>query len=73
MIEQIGIAICGVTAVWLSQDTREHWRRFACIFGLAAQPFWFWTTWVNQQWGIMALCLFYGYGWWRGFRQFWLR
>lgn len=73
MIEQIGIAICGVTAVWLSQDTRETWRRWACIFGLAGQPFWFVATVRAEQWGIVALCALYAWSWWRGFRAHWWR
>jgi hypothetical protein len=73
MIEQIGIAFCGVTAVFLSQDKREHWRKWACIFGLIGQPFWFMAAWNAEQWGILALCFLYTFSWWRGFRQFWLR
>lgn len=72
MIEQLGIAVCGVTAVWLSQDQREAWRRWACVFGLAGQPFWFWATWQAQQWGIVALCALYTWSWYRGFRAHWL-
>ena len=40
-LDQIGIAFSGVLAVWLTQDKRERWRRWACIFGLLGQPFWF--------------------------------
>ena len=40
LITQVGIAICGVTAIYLSQDLRLERRRWACIFGLAGQPFW---------------------------------
>ena len=70
-IEQIAIACFGVTAVWLSQDARPHWRRWACVFGLVGQPFWFYATWKAQQWGIFVLCFFYTYSWARGLRQ-WL-
>lgn len=73
MIEQLGIALLSVTAVWLSQDSRESWRRWACICGLLAQPFWYYATWKAEQWGIFALCFVYTYCWWRGFRLYWLR
>lgn len=73
MIEQIGIALCGVTAVFLSQDTRESWRRWACIFGLASQPFWFYATWKAQQWGIFALCVLYAFSWLRGLHTYWIK
>lgn len=70
-MEQIGIAVCGVTAVFLSQDSRESWRRWACIFGLIAQPFWFYTTYIHGQWAIFALSFFYTYSWCRGVHTYW--
>lgn len=72
MIEQIAIALLGVTAVWLSQDARESRRRWASVFGLLGQPFWFYATWKAQQWGIVALCFVYAWAWFRGFRLHWL-
>ncbi|MDB5845709.1 MAG: hypothetical protein JWP79_3019, partial [Polaromonas sp.] len=39
-IDQIGIALFGALAVWLSQERRESYRRWACIFGMLGQPFW---------------------------------
>jgi hypothetical protein len=73
MIEQIGIAIFGVTAVFLSQDSRESWRRWACIAGLLGQPFWFYASFVAEQWGIFALSFLYAYSWLRGMRTYWWR
>jgi hypothetical protein len=70
-LEQIGIAVFGVTATRLSQDAREGVRRWACIAGLCAQPFWFYTTVVNEQWGIFFLSFFYTEAWWKGFRTYW--
>jgi hypothetical protein len=72
LIEQIGIAVCGLTAVFLSQDSRESWRKWACIFGLIGQPFWFYATWQAEQWGIVVLCFFYTYSWARGIKTYWL-
>jgi hypothetical protein len=71
--DQLGIALFGVTAIWLSQDAREGVRRFACIFGLVGQPFWFYATYVGEQWGMFALCFLYSWAWGKGFRQHWLR
>jgi hypothetical protein len=73
ILAQVGIAVCGVTAIWLSQDKREAWRRWACIFGLAGQPFWIAETIHARQWGILALCALYTWSWWRGFRGYWLK
>ena len=72
MIEQAVIGVCGLTSVWLTNDHREPVRRWACVFGLAAQPAWFYATWQAEQWGIFALAFIYTLGWYRGFRHHWL-
>lgn len=72
MIDQIALGLLGVAAVYLSQDSRAHVRRYACLFGIASQPFWFYATWKAQQWGIFALSFFYALSWLRGLYQFWL-
>ena len=71
-VEQIGIAISGVVAVWLTQDQRASWRRWACIFGMLGQPFWFYAAWKAEQWGIFLLCTLYTYAWARGLWAHWL-
>jgi hypothetical protein len=54
ILDQLGILVTGVIAVWLTQHKRESWRRWACIFGLLAQPFWFYAAWKAEQWGIFV-------------------
>lgn len=71
MIEQAIIAGCGVTAIFLSQDPLESRRRYACLFGLAAQPAWFYVTWTHELYGIFALSLIYTFSWARGLRTYW--
>jgi hypothetical protein len=73
MIAQAWIAIFGVAAIWLSQDEREHVRRWACICGLVAQPAWFLVTWSAGQYGMFALCFAYSYAWFKGVRTYWWR
>jgi hypothetical protein len=73
ILTQIGIALCGVTAVFLSQDQRPQRQRWACVVGLAGQPFWFVETITSQQWGLVALTVLYTWSWWRGFRRHWLQ
>lgn len=72
MIAQIGIALFGVIAIWLSQDKNEDRRKYACLFGLAGQPFWFWGAFSAEQWGIFSLCILYTAAWFKGFKQHWL-
>lgn len=70
-ISQIAIAILGVTAVWLSQDPRVEYRKFASIFGLCGQPFWFYAAFTSEQWGIFTLCFLYTWAWGRGLINHW--
>jgi hypothetical protein len=71
---QFFIAIFGVTAIYLSQQSHSKpAQRYACIFGLAAQPFWFATTYMNEQWGIFGLTFLYTYAWWKGFQNHWIK
>ncbi len=72
MISQIAIAITGILAVWLSQDARLDRRKHACWFGLAGQPFWFYVSFNEQQWGIFLLSFFYTAAWLRGLKMYWL-
>jgi hypothetical protein len=71
-VDQIGITLSGVVAVWLTQDKRATWQRWACIFGMLAQPFWFFAAWKAEQWGIFAMCTLYTYAWARGLWTHWL-
>lgn len=70
-IPQIAIALTGVTAIWLTQSKSDKARRYACIFGLVGQPFWFWSAISAEQWGIVLLCCFYTVAWARGVRNNW--
>ena len=72
MISQIAIAIFGASAIWFV-GRKEHWKRWGYIFGLISQPFWFYTAYTNEQWGILAMCLFYTYSWLQGFINYWIK
>ena len=73
MSEQWGIALCGVVAIALTQDPSPSRRRFACLFGLAGQPFWFYAAWKSQQWGIGVVTVLYTLAWSRGVWCLWQR
>ena len=73
MIEQAVIAICGISSVYLSQDLRPAWRRWACIFGITAQPFWFYATIKAGQWGIALLTVVYAVGWGGRDLDYWIK
>lgn len=71
-MEQIAIALTGCLAIWLSQDKLESRRKYACILGLIGQPFWFYSAYSAEQWGIFALCFLYTYSWAKGFKNNWI-
>lgn len=73
MIDQIGIALTGVTAIFLSQSKSDKARRYACLFGLAGQPFWIYSAINAEQWGVLALTVLYTLAWWKGVWTHWLR
>lgn len=73
MIDQIVIGVCGIASCWLSQDRRPEVQRWACIFGIVAQPAWLYSSWNAGQWGIFVLSLVYAAGWIRGFINFWVK
>lgn len=73
MIGQIIIAITGVVAIFLTQSENKSTQRYACLFGLAGQPFWIMATWETQQWGMFILTLFYTLAWLKGLKMYWLK
>lgn len=72
-MDQILIALTGAVAVLLSQDERYSVRKYACLFGLLGQPFWFYATYIAEQWGIFALCFVYLAAWAKGFHVYWVK
>ncbi|WP_404302190.1 hypothetical protein [Alicycliphilus denitrificans] len=71
-LDQIAIALLGATAAWASQARNPGLRRWACIFGLLGQPFWFYASWQADQWGIFAVSIVYLGAWLRGLWVYWL-
>lgn len=72
-MDQLAILTLGVAAIWLSQDQRPRWARWACICGLLAQPFWIYASWTAGQWGILASSALYTVSWCRGVKAYWWR
>lgn len=71
--DQVGIACTGAVAVFLTQSRNERWRRFACLFGLAGQPFWLYAAWSAEQWGILLVSVLYTGAWAHGLWWQWIR
>lgn len=66
VIAQIGIMVFGCSAIWLI-GRKESWSRWGFVMGLLSQPFWFWSAYQAEQWGIFLVCCWYLYSWVQGF------
>jgi nicotinamide riboside transporter PnuC len=73
MIDQVAIFMTGIVAVWLSQDEKPERRKYACLFALVGQPFWFYASYQASQWGVMILSIFYTIAWAKGFYLYWIK
>ena len=58
-IAQIGIAIFGVAAVILVAKK----NKWGFVLGLASQPFWLITSYLNKQWVVFFLSIIYLFSW----------
>ena len=73
MISQLAIALTGIVAIWITQQSNNKLKKYACLFGLIGQPFWFYSAYAAEQWGIFTLCIFYTYSWGLGFYNNWIK
>ena len=71
-MEQLAIVVTGCVAIWLVNEPREALRKWASVVGLIGQPFWFYSSWTSEQWGILVVTVVYTLAWIRGFRHAWM-
>ena len=71
MIEQVFIAFTELIAIWLLQAKSTEYRKWACIFGLLGQPFWFYASYEANQWGAFTLCFFFTLAWLKSLKDYW--
>jgi|GEM_PF-1621751 len=65
-IVQILIFIFSASAVFFVGSKRNELKRIGFICGILGQPLWFYTTFMNEQWGIFLLSFWYTFAWSRG-------
>lgn len=58
-ISQIGIAVLGSASISLFALGMPFW---GFVVTLMAEPFWFYTSYINKQWGIFITAIWYT-GW----------
>jgi hypothetical protein len=71
-IPQVGIFLTGISSIWLI-SRKEKWMRWGYILGLCGQPFWFWSSIIHKQWGILFLAVWYTYAWCQGIYNYWIK
>jgi nicotinamide riboside transporter PnuC len=59
IVSQIGVAIFGIIAIILVSKK----NKWGFVFGLASQPFWLITSFLNKQWGVFLLSIIYVFSW----------
>jgi len=69
---QIIIFVTESVAMWLSQQPKVEWQKYAPIIGLIGEPFWIYDSYTNQSWGVLGLSLIYTYIWYVGLKTHWL-
>ena len=58
-LNQVALALIGLTATYLAMHKHVALRRWAPHVGLAGQPFWFASAIPQGQWGMVLLCCAY--------------
>lgn len=71
-IDQIAIAFTGAVAVFLTQ-CRPSLARYACLFGMAGEPAWFYSSGHAHQYGVMTLAVWYTFAWGKGIFVHWIK
>ncbi len=68
LISQIAIFTFGVSAIFLVARKNKWWF----VVGLAVQPFWYITSYINWQRGIFFVSIVYTISWGYGiYERFW--
>jgi hypothetical protein len=65
MILQIIIVFLSASAIFMI-SRKENWSKWGYLVGLIGQPFWLYSTYHSEQWGIFLLSMFYIYSWGTG-------
>lgn len=65
-LEQIGMALFGLAALWMGLGNNASQRRWAPIVGLLGQPFWAYFAWRVQSEALAVLVPAYSAAYLRG-------
>lgn len=69
----LAISICSLTSIALAYYGQRDLRRYACLVGLTAQPFWVAHVIMTESWGMLPLTPAYSLLYLLAIREHWLR
>lgn len=69
LIVQAAIFVLSGAAIWLVGGVSVTAKRWGYLLGLAGQPFWAYSAWRGEQWGILLLTAWYTVAWARGLKN----
>lgn len=67
--DQIIILIFSPIAIRLLASKEKKMRLIGCIFGLITQPFYHYSTFVNEQWGMFIVSIWFTYSYIAGIKN----
>lgn len=70
MLDQLIISVFGVMSCYCTATKNPKW---ACIWGMCAEPGWVYTSYTHQQWGILFLAFVYCGIWGYGIYNCWIK
>lgn len=68
LISQFGV-LFGVVAIILLAKK----NKWGFVFGLIQQPFWFITSYINEQWGVFLATIAFTLSFLYGFYEWWIK
>lgn len=72
-VAQFGVLFFSATSILLVNFKNRNISKWGCILGMCSEPFWFYATIKNFQWGMFLLTCFYTYSWGQGIYVFWIK
>jgi hypothetical protein len=64
-VAQCLIFLLSGSAVWILAQ-RKPWSKWGYLLGLSSEPFWLYSAVKAQQWGVVALTVWFAYSWLTG-------
>lgn len=72
-VSQYGIMILGPLSIFMVGMKNKNIAKWGFVGGIAQQPFWFITLYLNEQWPIFIINFLYVISWAQGFYNHFMR